>query len=154
MSLECEQVKIRGPIVKLPSKGGRNAIALDPSCTPSPRATKLRIYLDARGHCIINQPYQALTASHTHLSSLSPAKESCHSLKPFNFYIATYTRQSAPRSTPTYSSSTLANFSFIFCINSSYFLVIFSSPSVGTSNFMLRSSFWISEVASRTLLQL
>lgn len=75
-------------------------------------------------------------------------------------------------SLPTrYSSMTLANFSFMFCIRSSYFffqsasgsvkirkrqkhtfLLTASSPSVGSSNFMLRSLLWISLVASRTLL--
>lgn len=36
----------------------------------------------------------------------------------------------------TYSSFTLANFSFILCKSSSYFFVIASSPSLGTSNFI------------------
>src|SRR4051812_15628776 len=39
----------------------------------------------------------------------------------------------------TYSSMTLANFSIIFEYNSSYFFVILSCPSLGTSNFMFLS---------------
>lgn len=61
---------------------------------------------------------------------------------------------SATSSSSNYSSTTAANFSFILCNNSSYFLVIFSSPSVGTSNFMFRSSLCTSAVLSRTLDQL
>lgn len=61
---------------------------------------------------------------------------------------------SATSSSLNYSSTTAANFSFILCNNSSYFLVIFSSPSVGTSNFMFRSSLCTSAVLSRTLDQL
>jgi hypothetical protein len=38
-----------------------------------------------------------------------------------------------------YSSITLANFSFMCCSRSSYFLLTFSSPSSGSSNFMLLS---------------
>lgn len=39
------------------------------------------------------------------------------------------------------------------CNSSSYFLLTFSSPSSGSSNFMLLSWLWISLVASRTLFQ-